>query len=454
MSINITPSRRELLNNWFLGIRLFKRRLNLSTIPSPAEADVLPHSIEDAALVDIINSRFDINPTSRISAVFGKPDFLPFSFLELGVRRGAAVCRLTRKFSEEARQEIVKQITELEDELKNSGNNILHRQEIEEIFSMSEKEPGFADDFFAGIDPTLPSDALRDPDRFRKLLPIPIGTGFLVGSSYLLTNNHVIPDIDVCKEVIAEFGYDQDGLGRKIPSVVYELDPEDFFETNGKENNNNSKENNESLDYSLVKLKGRPQDINLFILGRAGDHFGWITLDEKSTTIAPPIDDTKVAELQANGFQLKIPQGQSMEGEPVNIIQHPKGKRKQVILSSNRVTNIYEKFIQYKADADFSSSGSPVFNQQWQLVALHHAAVAKTKDDSTLEIEVEQGVRTCEIVKDLKKKKDDYQAGFAKDNPQKQGLDPRAKKIQNFIDTFVNTEEKDAETKYPVQAAL
>ncbi|MBW4559836.1 MAG: serine protease [Mojavia pulchra JT2-VF2] len=424
MSITITSSRQRLLYNWFLP-PIFRERLNLSAIPFPAKQDAVLDLIDDSDLVEIINSRFEINPSSRISAVFGQPDFLPFSFLELGVRRGAAVCRLVREFSEQARVELVEKIDALENELKNSQKAILSQEDIEEIFSFSEKEPDSIQQFFDGIDTNHSSDALKDPERFKKLLPIPIATGFLVGSSYLLTNHHVLPNEEVCAEVIAQFGYDQDGLGRKIPPIEYklDLDPETgFFETN------------EELDYTLVKLQDRPKDSNLSILGRAGDRFGWITLDENSTNIAPPIDDKRLIELQKIGVQQNVPQGKLAQGEPVNIIQHPKGKRKQVILSSNRVIDIYKKFIRYEADADFSSSGSPVFNQQWQLVALHNSAVANIKTDSTIEIVAEQGVRACEIVKDLQQKSSN------------------STKIKNFIDIFVDTKEKEAENKSTTQA--
>ncbi|BAY12563.1 trypsin-like serine peptidase [Calothrix sp. NIES-2098] len=423
MSITITPSRQILLDTWFLPGSLGER-LNLSSIPFPSKQDDVLEDIEDSDLVDIINSRFDINPSSRISAVFGQPDFLPFSFLELGVRRGAAVCRLVREFSEPARVELLDKIDALENELKKRGQGVLSEEDIKEIFSLAEKEPDCIQQLFDGIDINHPSDALKDPERFKKLLPVPIATGFLVGSSYLLTNHHVLPDKEVCAQVIAQFGYDQDGLGRKIPPVEYKLDPNSvtgFFETN------------EELDYTLVKLQDRPKDPNLSILGRAGDRFGWIPLDENSTNIAPPIDDEKLRKLQKIGVQQNISQEKLIEGEPVNIIQHPKGKRKQVILSSNKVTNIYKKFIRYEADADFSSSGSPVFNQQWQLVALHNSAVANIKADSTIEIVAEQGVRICEIVKDLQEKS------------------LSSEKIKNFIDLFVDTKEKEAENK-PTQS--
>jgi hypothetical protein len=40
----------------------------------------------------------------------------------------------------------------------------------------------------------------------------------------------------------------------------------------------------------------------LFNLGRAGDRFGWIPLDENPTNIAPPIDEKILIELKKKEF--------------------------------------------------------------------------------------------------------------------------------------------------------
>jgi V8-like Glu-specific endopeptidase len=57
----------------------------------------------------------------------------------------------------------------------------------------------------------------------------------------------------------------------------------------------------------------------------------------------------------------------------VTIIQHPSGGPKQIALNENRVTNIYRHYLQYTTDTLPGSSGSPVFNDDWKVVALHHA---------------------------------------------------------------------------------
>lgn len=122
-------------------------------------------------------------------------------------------------------------------------------------------------------------------------------------------------------------------------------------------------------------------------------------------------------------------------GDPVFIIQHPKGRRKQIVMDDNEVIayGLLKDYLRYRADTDYGSSGSPVFNAQWQLVALHHAAVPKLtallkpdpndpeqngidthqatldhppeyKNKNTGKIVAHQGIRICRIIEDLKRK--------------------------------------------------
>ena len=57
----------------------------------------------------------------------------------------------------------------------------------------------------------------------------------------------------------------------------------------------------------------------------------------------------------------------------VNIIQHPAGQFKKITLYHNIVTNTTDRIVQYLTDTMPGSSGSPVFNSQWEVVALHHS---------------------------------------------------------------------------------
>ena len=55
------------------------------------------------------------------------------------------------------------------------------------------------------------------------------------------------------------------------------------------------------------------------------------------------------------------------------IIQHPGGGPKQIALAHNLVTFVNHQFVHYLTDTMPGSSGSPVFNEAWQVIALHHS---------------------------------------------------------------------------------
>jgi V8-like Glu-specific endopeptidase len=60
--------------------------------------------------------------------------------------------------------------------------------------------------------------------------------------------------------------------------------------------------------------------------------------------------------------------------QPLNIIQHPLGGPKKIGVRSNIARSADNNAIRYFTDTDFGSSGSPVCNDSWQVVALHRGA--------------------------------------------------------------------------------
>ena len=163
------------------------------------------------------------------------------------------------------------------------------------------------------------------------------GTGFLVGPGVVLTNHHVLEDAATAASAIAEFGYEFDIAGNPKPTARFALQPDRFFFTSPQD----------VLDFSFVAVA--PVDS---VSGRSLSDFGWLRL---------------------NGQVGKV-----TVAEWVSIIQHPSGLPKQVAARENQLLKIADTTLLYATDTAPGSSGSPVFNDSWQVVALHHSGVPDT----------------------------------------------------------------------------
>ena len=57
----------------------------------------------------------------------------------------------------------------------------------------------------------------------------------------------------------------------------------------------------------------------------------------------------------------------------VYIIGHPNGGILQISLQDNIFLACNDRFMQYRTPTEHGSSGSPVFNENWELIGIHHA---------------------------------------------------------------------------------
>jgi len=202
------------------------------------------------------------------------------------------------------------------------------------------------------------------------------GTGFLIAPGVLLTNNHVLPSAAVAANSIAEFRYELDMEGSAQEGLPFALLPSRLFYTSS------------ALDFTVIAVASSAANRGAMLA-----EFGVLPL---------------VATL-----------GKVAEGEWLTIVQHPGGERKQVCVRDNRLLKISGDVLWYSTDTLGGSSGSPVHNNDWYVVALHHSGVPETDsagriltvdgrvfddvrdDEKTIKWIANEGIRVSRIIDDL-----------------------------------------------------
>jgi len=161
------------------------------------------------------------------------------------------------------------------------------------------------------------------------------GTGWLLTPQLMITNYHVVearddnePNAlaaDVQLQVaaaLAEFDYNADNVQGKVIKItgLEAADPQ--------------------LDYAILRLA-----------------------ELAANRVAPARLPNKILVADNGGGP-----------QAVNIIQHPFGYSKKVAIRNNHIFEATYPMVRYFTDTEKGSSGSPVFNDQWQVIALHRAS--------------------------------------------------------------------------------
>lgn len=158
--------------------------------------------------------------------------------------------------------------------------------------------------------------------------PQSYGSGFVIGPNRVLTNYHVLHDIvrgsARAQSVEVWFHYERgaDGQDRTVKPVRADC----------------------------ASIRGEePSD--------------WAIID---------LSEQAPGECEPLSLSPKVP---VTVGDRVYIIQHPAGGPKKIGMHHNEVRYTDKDIVQYMTDTLAGSSGSPVFNDRWEVVALHHRTV-------------------------------------------------------------------------------
>jgi hypothetical protein len=187
----------------------------------------------------------------------------------------------------------------------------------------------------------------------------PLGTGFLVGPDALLTNYHVLQQV-IDKTIPADavelrFGYKRLADGTILSGTLFKLAGDwliDFSPyTDGEARGEPDKvlPRPDQLDYTLVRVQGEP---------------GRQKVDRQTGSEAP-----------VRGW-LGPPAAAPDFGadRPLLIVQHPQGEPLKLALDTDSILglNANGTRVRHRTNTEGGSSGSPCFDFNWQLIALHH----------------------------------------------------------------------------------
>ena len=93
---------------------------------------------------------------------------------------------------------------------------------------------------------------------------------------------------------------------------------------------------------------------------------------------------------------LPIAAAMPRDNDRVYLIGHPGGRDLSMSLEDNRVIAVNPPFVQYRSPADQGSSGGPVLNDTWQIVAMHHAGGPQVSREGV--VQANEGILLQEIV--------------------------------------------------------
>jgi V8-like Glu-specific endopeptidase len=213
-------------------------------------------------------------------------------------------------------------------------------------------------------------NTLRDISHLEKLVDLAravvriqgpnTGTGFMISEDLLITNHHVIGSAADAQQCAFQFNYQLDGTGRVGEVQTARAREGGLWRTSPIAPRNAMAE---QLDYAIVQLVDVPESATRLPLRPAG-----IRRDAR-----------------------------------VTIIQHPGGDYKKISMQNNFVEYADEFVVQYTTSTEPGSSGSPVLNDELEVVAIHHAGGQLIEPATNRRYLRNEGIRAAAILDDVRR---------------------------------------------------
>jgi S1-C subfamily serine protease len=177
------------------------------------------------------------------------------------------------------------------------------------------------------------------------------GTGFRIGERLVLSNYHVLfPKEEVATKVQADFGFEVDGKGASLPVA--------------------------SLTALVDTIKGEKDD-------------DWAVIE--------------IAEMKRDWPILSLDAAPAPRvGDPAYILQHPGGQQKRLGYVRNTISDVDDRVVKYLTDTEPGSSGSPVFDTEARLIAVHHAGGRAFEVAGKPPVAKNEGIRISRVLGRMK----------------------------------------------------
>ncbi|MBA4227077.1 MAG: hypothetical protein C0456_10640 [Hyphomonas sp.] len=163
-----------------------------------------------------------------------------------------------------------------------------------------------------------------------------VGTGFFIAENLIITNNHVLPTEDSARSRSFVLNFERYKVRPPLPLIDLDLDPGTFFATDTE------------LDFTIIAVKSADTQKAAFLPLRSGHE-------------------------------------EIFEGQAVSMIQFPGEGPKSIVVHNSalqflRDNDPYPDFCNYTTDTERGSSGSPVFNTNWDVIALHRRSIPRRNE--------------------------------------------------------------------------